>query len=154
MDLFGVFDQNTNESIVLKRTEQQLCVNVSYLSKAFTLDVICKFALSINDSNVYKPNSFLLTMMEEFIETCDCLFTKMVFVFPFMKHLIKFINNYLTSGRIIDYLVRYLKNKINDYQQQVHSDTDDMERKTILDFMLLQKKINNLSNDETIGKVI
>lgn len=154
-------DHITVESLADIGVGEGMVVNVNTLSKAFTLDVISKIAFALEESDVFEPDSHLLGMAEEFMANCDGPIIRLVLMFPFLARVIEFINNYLTSGRMVDMLSRHLKKLIEQYhikefldipKENTSSGESYIPKRNLLDYMLFQGKVANLSPNETIGK--
>lgn len=142
----------------------KLIVNVSEMSKRYTLDTISHYAFAIDNEDFYRQSP-LFTMVEHFfVNNCDTVLVRSAMIYPFMKNLLKFINDHISSGPIIDHLTGYLRQQIFRYekqQQQCHNNNygqqDDFDigvRKNLLDFVLHHLNLNNLSHDELIGNLL
>ncbi|KAH9404507.1 hypothetical protein TYRP_000331 [Tyrophagus putrescentiae] len=156
-------DHITVESLADIGVGEGMVVNVNILSKAFTLDVISRIAFALEESDVFEPNSHLLGMAEEFMANCDGPIIRLVLMFPFLSRVIEFINNYLTSGRMVDMLSKHLKKLIEQYHIKEfldvpkENDTSSeayIQKRNMLDYMLFQGKVANLSTNETIGNLL
>lgn len=156
-------DHITVESLEKIGAGPGMVINANYLSKVFTLDVISKIAFALEKSDAFETNSHLLGMAEEFMANCDGPIIRLVMMFPFLARVIEFINNYLTAGRMVDMLSKHLKTLIDQYQvkeyldvpkEGISSDETFAPKRNLLDYMLFQGKVLNLSPNETIGKLI
>lgn len=164
---FEVLKSASNEHITVESLEdvgagRGMVINATYLSKVFTLDTISKIAFALEESDAFEPKSHLLGMAEEFMANCDGPIIRLVLMFPFLARVIEFINNYLTAGQMVDMLSKHLKSLIEQYQvkeyldvpkEGISSDEPFTPRRNLLDYMIFQGKIANLSPNETIGKL-
>lgn len=166
--VFGALRTASNDYITVESPANfgagsGMVINANYLSKAYTLDAILRIAFALEKTDVFEPHSQLVEMVEEFMANCDGPIIRLVFMFPWLSRLIEFINNQLTAGRIIDMLSKHLKRLIEQYQVKEflnvprEADSEGEEatftpKRNLLDYILFQGKIANLSHNETIGK--
>ncbi|OTF74138.1 hypothetical protein BLA29_012476, partial [Euroglyphus maynei] len=126
------------------------------MSKRFTLDTICHYAFAIDDEDFYRKSP-LFTMVDHFFtHNCNTVLVRSAMIYPFMKNVLKFINDNISSGPIIDHLTDYLRKQICRYEQQhCTNDNDNFDSgKNLLDFVLHNLRLNNLTNDEVIGNLL
>ncbi|KAJ6225753.1 hypothetical protein RDWZM_004298 [Blomia tropicalis] len=137
---------------------RRFTINASTLSKSYTIDVISKIAFGLNDTDAFETDSKLMEMAEEFMANCDGPINWLMYMFPFLGRPIELINNYLTSGRMIDMLSRHLKKIIKEYQLESLNDDDDQHnedvKQNVIDYFLYQKKVSNLTENEAIGNLL
>lgn len=159
--LMHVLDYNSMQTIVLQHKEGNRLVNMNKLSRCFTLEIISKIAFALDQTETLEQDdSQLVKMMEEFIEGCDNILIRLSFVFPFMMNIIKFINDNFTSGRLIDHLVKHLNTQIEQYKLTAteenlsdRSNDKSTKRSILMDYVLFQGNVGNITKDETIGNV-
>ncbi|XP_075677124.1 cytochrome P450 3A40-like [Dermatophagoides pteronyssinus] len=143
-------------------SDGKLMINVNEMSKRFTLDTICHYAFAIDDEDFFRQSP-LFNMVEHFFtHNCNTVLVRSAMIFPFMKNVLKFINDHVSSGPIIDHLTGYLQKQINRYEQQqkhcsnIDNDSENIGvRKNLLDFVLHHHhQLNTLSHDEVIGNLL
>lgn len=137
-------------------SNNSLIVNVSHLSKRYTLDIICRYAFAIDNEDFYHTDSPLFHMVEEFFSnSCDNVLVRLAMFIPMLNKVIQFINKHITSGKMVDHLVAYLKKQILHYNNFNNNATDQLEnlklKYNLMDFILEQFKLKNLNENEAIG---
>lgn len=161
--VFNALDECKQSKIIVDFCDDNIdgsrrfTINASTLSKSYTIDVISKIAFGLNDTDAFETDSKLMEMAEEFMANCDGPINWLMYMFPFLGRPIELINNYLTSGRMIDMLSRHLKKIIKEYQLASLNDDDQHNedvKQNVIDYFLYQKKVSNLTENEVIGNLL
>lgn len=85
-------------------------VDVSFQMQALTLDIIARTSLGLNE-NVYEKNNQLLHSVREFFRLSNNIAVDLAMFFPFLKTVLTFINNNLTS--LVYGLTKLIENQTN-----------------------------------------
>lgn len=119
----------------------------------FTFDIICRTSLGM-ESNCYSENDQLVKSVVEFFDNAFNNAVLLSEAFPLFSHLLKFINNYLTSGKMTNSIVANLKNQIRYFIEfkSAQSVDDEPGKPVFLESMLKFLVDGKLSQQELIGK--
>lgn len=122
-------------------------VDVNPVMQATSLDTICRVALNMKP-NVHEPGNDILNAVKEFFSGAQNKAVDVAILLPFLKPLMTFINNYLTSGKMTDLVVKHIKDQIVD---QIRIETSDKKAKTVLDSLIHYFKTGQITKEQVIG---
>ncbi|CAG2115301.1 unnamed protein product [Medioppia subpectinata] len=149
---------NSVDTCVLKiMTQKEQIVKVDDRMQSITLDIICKCGLNMYDTDVHEENSQLKSAAKEFMASAHNSVVIFATFFPFLRPILSFINNYLTAGRMADWILRHLNKQIQTETQNLSANPNysiDTKSNNVLKSMLkcfLEKK---LERDELTGNAL
>lgn len=84
------------------------------LMQAFTLDVISRTSFGLEEK-VYEPDNHLMHIVKEYFMFAGNIFVEIASLIPFLRNVLTFVNNNLTSGRLVDMMQVRLKAHISQF---------------------------------------
>lgn len=82
------------------------------LMQAFTLDVISRTSFGLEEK-VYDPQNHLMHIVKEYFRFAGNIFVEIASLVPFLRNVLTFVNNNLSSGRLVDMMQVKLKEHIS-----------------------------------------
>ncbi|KAF7494148.1 Thromboxane-A synthase [Sarcoptes scabiei] len=143
-------EPSANQSLYLMKENEKnrILIDITRMSKHFTLDIICRYAFDIQNEDFFDQNCPLFLGAEEiFSKSSDNFLIRLCLIVPWIKNMIEFICNRITLGRMIDQLVHYFNIKLAKIEQSEKTST-------LLQFILKQYKLKNLKREEAIGNLL
>lgn len=116
--------------------------------QATTLDVILRTAVNMKTHNVHDEKDEILDAVRMFFSEAQNTAVDLAMYLPFLKPIMTFINNHLTSGKMTDMVVRHLKQQITI---ELETANDRKGSKTFLSSLIKRLETNELSKNEVIG---
>ncbi|CAG2163789.1 unnamed protein product [Oppiella nova] len=139
---------------IMTQTEQR--VKVEDRMQSITLDIICKVGLNMHDTDVHEDNSELRSAAKEFMVSATNVVVICASFFPFLRPILSFINNYLTAGRMTDWILCHLNKQIKIETQNLSTDPNylmntPLKSNNVLKSMLRCFLEKSLERDELTG---
>ncbi len=133
-------------------------IDLSYYMKSVTLDIISRTAFSMDDTDVYEgERSHMHRITAAIMEDTENFVLTWALYLPFMKKLVYLA--YETFGKYTLSIAQHLNRCIEDYYEKQKKSSGKVElniekKENILDFMLEQKALGNLNENEVMGKFL
>jgi len=134
----GTFDPEIKASImelnneIIKRIRESKMVDLNgqksaefdihNITQAFTLDVISRTSFGLEEK-VYEPDNHLMRIVKEYFQFAGNIFVELAMLVPVLKAILTYINNNLSSGRLIDMMTVKLKEHINVFLKQFQNNS-------------------------------
>lgn len=140
-----------------KNVKQGKPIDISNPMKNVTLDVICRMAFNMDNNDVHEENSELREMTTQFMERTTNVAGRLVHLAPILKQVALLYYQFFSNGRFLNTMLEHLHNSIvKHYQQKLElkfSPEKEQEdnRMNILDYMLEQQELGNLTENELLG---
>ena len=122
-------------------------VDVEPVMQATSLDTICRLALNMKP-DVHQPGNDILNAVKEFFNGSQNTAVDLAILLPFLKPLMTFVNNHLTSGKMTDLVVKHIKNQI---ESQLKTETNEKKARTVLDSLIHYFKTGLITQEQVIG---
>ena len=134
---------------VERQESEDIVIDVEHRMQSITLDMICKTALSLNEDLNPKTTEELLLSLNEYLNNAMNPIVDLALFFPFLRTVLRFINDYLTAGRMTDMIVRHLSRRIeifeNKEQKSFGTDTN------LLTSLLMDYHQKKMTKEEVIA---
>ncbi|KAH7639679.1 cytochrome p450-like protein [Dermatophagoides farinae] len=144
-------------------------LNITQHMNSITLDVICRLAFNMNDTDVHDDYSEFRQMVVDFMQKTENPNLRIIEYFPIFSRLFKILYYMFGNGKLLrtitdnlhEEIAKYYQEKIrNHFDEQNrnnHNDDDDERKKrkvNMLDFMIEQQELGNIDEQQLIGNAV
>ena len=140
------------EKKLSKNNSDELLLNITQHMNSVTLDVICRLAFNMNDTDVHEDHSSFRKMVVDFMQQSSDPTLRIIEYFPSLKNILHFLFYFFGNGKLLQTISQKLDNEISKYyQEKLRNHLEEKSAKknnrkiNILDFMIEQQELGNLS---------
>ncbi|OTF77368.1 cytochrome P450-like protein [Euroglyphus maynei] len=122
---------------------------------SITLDVICRLAFNMHNTDVHNEDSLFRKMVVDFMRQTSDPILRIIGYFPFLKKFLSILFHLFGNANLLKTISKKLDNEISKYYMEKlknnqHQKHDD-RKINILDFMIEQQQLGNLNELQLIG---